>query len=269
MKEKIGAWLDEMMQFVRVLLIDHGWLQKEQYAGLPRRLLVQELNNQVDQMKSEVNQLKNDLALSQDELAQAWRRWKNLASMVSSYGDGRVQIILNLGRFGMTLDKDNEIIVHGPRMLPPVFKDGVMIKPAQMVPILAKGLDHDALPPFDGDIIPIVCWYRLVPDVNIKGQINEEFSHFEDADMVLQDPKNRKNRKMIVKLPTTNIPTPRGGTTFSGKWIWYQKLRTTELTPQVLPAEYEELKAKAIANLRELRQAYKGFPDSGPIFGKM
>ena len=221
------------------------------------------------QLNGRIFRLENDLALARDEAAQAWRRWENAVSMVNGYGEGRVKIISNLERFGMTLDGNNEIVVHGPKMLPPVFKGGVMVKPAQMVPILAKGLEHDAPPPFDGDVVPIICWYRLVPDDKIKGQINEEFSHYEDAAMVLQDPKNRKNKTMVLKLPATNIPDPRGGTKFSGKWVWHQKVRTTEVSPRVLPANYEELKAKAVANLKRLRKEYEGFPDVGAIAGKV
>lgn len=186
------------------------------------------------QLAKQVADLENALGLKDDELVQAWRRWENLASMVRSYSEGRTRIIANLDRFGMTLDQNNEIVVRGPRMLPPVWKGGVMVKPAQMVPILAKGLEPSPPPPYEGDDVPVICWYRLVPDAKIKGQINEEFSHYEDAEMVLQDPKNRKNKKMIIKLPTTNIPPPRGGTTFSGKWVWHQKFRTSEVSPHIL-----------------------------------
>lgn len=223
MKQKIGAWLDSKMHLLRVGLIKRGWLPQERLHHTTRQEMLQLYER-----------LEVQYGLMVDEKGEAWRRWENSSRIANDMSMMRMKIIENLDRFGMTLNADNEIVVRGPRMTPAVVRNGVVIKPAQMVPILAKGLKHDAPPPFQGDLLPVICWFRVIPDEKIKGKFNEEFSHYEDADMILQDPKNRKNKKMIVKLPTENVPPPRGGTKFSGKWVWRQQLRTDEVSPKII-----------------------------------
>lgn len=229
----------------------------------------------IRRLRARIAELEHELGLKDDEVREAWGRWQNSTNIATSYGGERVKIIQNLDRFGMTLDKDNEIVVHGPRMIPAVVRNGEMIKPAQMIPILAKGLQQPPPPPYSGDVVPIICWYRLVPDDKIKGQINEEFSHYEDCEMTLQDPKNRKNKKMIIKLPTANVPTPRGGTKFSGKWVWHQKFRTEEVSPRIVEDQNAIIKEKAAARFKELRAKTQvaisnGVEEpSGPMNGKL
>mgnify|MGYP003582221659 CR=1 FL=1 len=210
----------------------HYWKKKTNLVDHQAAKLASHETHMI-QLNARIAELEVELGLKDDEVKEAWSRWENATSLVRSYGEGRMRIIQNLDRFGMTLDAKDEIVVRGPRMYPSVWKNGEIVKPASMVPILAKGLEQTPPPRIEGDPIPIICWYRLVPDEKIKGQINEEFSHYEDAEMVLQDPKNRKNKTMTIKLPTESVPSPRGGTKFSGKWRWHLKQRTGDQSPRI------------------------------------
>lgn len=63
-------------------------------------------------------------------------------------------------------------------------------------------------------LLPVTCWYRLAP--NKKGEIEEDYNHFNEGHI------------------EGKFPPPKGGTTFSGKWIYKHKYRTNELVPKIV-----------------------------------
>lgn len=165
--------------------------------------------------EEQIAELKEENAHLSQQLASKTR-------MVEGYIKERVEFSGQLYRYGLAFGSGKIISVHHP------------------MPI-ASGLTLDPPKPYSNELKPVICWYRLVPDQKIKGQINEEYSHYEeakvdDAPSKSGRPKKAKKNQPLKVIPPLEgaVPTPRGGTIFTGKWTWKLKYRTNELTPKIL-----------------------------------
>lgn len=154
------------------------------------------------------------------------RREEMLLNMVQALQAERMVICEGLHRYGLSVGAEGKIIMVNRRM-----------------PVMACGIEPPPLQKNSDELKPIICWYRLVPsqvkkeDGTIEQRINEEYSHYEEA-KVQETTKNgrptKKSQPIVILPPVGALPTPRGGTTFSGKWVWHQKWRTDEVSPKII-----------------------------------